>query len=138
MPTVTFGWAAGDAAYAMGSFDLGEDEALVIDGRSPECVFWNLCLWNQFLHTYNYDYERVTINGTQVVANDDGSWTIVIAHRDPGHPNWVSTAGHERGRVWLRWFLPSETPERPKTRVVRIESLHPAPGASSSTSNRVT
>ena len=27
---VTFGWAAGDAAYAMGSFDLAPDEALVI------------------------------------------------------------------------------------------------------------
>src|SRR2546427_2931600 len=26
--TVTFGWAAGDAAYAMGSFDLGDDDAL--------------------------------------------------------------------------------------------------------------
>src|SRR5205807_4182596 len=66
VPTVTYGWAAGDAAYAMGSFDLGPDQALAIRGRSPECAFWNLCLWNQFLHTYNYDYERVTINGGQV------------------------------------------------------------------------
>ena len=56
---VTFGWAAGDAAYAMGSYDLDDDEALVLRGRSPECAFWNLCLWNQFMHTYNYDYERV-------------------------------------------------------------------------------
>src|SRR5437588_460608 len=51
---VTFGWAAGDAAYAMGSFDLDDDDALVIAGRSPECAFWNICLWNRFLHTYNY------------------------------------------------------------------------------------
>ena len=65
---VTFGWAAGDAAYAMGSFDLADDEALVIRGRSPECAFWNLCLWNPFLHTYNYDYEQVTINGGQVAV----------------------------------------------------------------------
>jgi len=33
----------------MGSFDLGDDDALVIDGRSPECAFWNICLWNRFL-----------------------------------------------------------------------------------------
>ena len=138
VPTATFGWAAGDAAYAMGSFDLGEDEALVIDGRSPECVFWNLCLWNQFLHTYNYDYERVTINGSQVAENDDGSWTIVIAQKDPGHPNWVSTAGHVRGRIWLRWFLPLATPERPHSRVVPLSSLQPAPASSSSTSKRDT
>jgi hypothetical protein len=123
VPTATFGWAAGDAAYAMGSFDLGVDEALVIDGRSPDCVFWNLCLWNQFLHTYNYDYERVTINGAQAAYNDDGSWTIVVAHRDPGHPNWVSTAGHPRGRIWLRWFLPSATPEPPLARVVPVDEV---------------
>ncbi|HWE65303.1 MAG TPA: DUF1214 domain-containing protein [Acidimicrobiales bacterium] len=123
VPTATFGWAAGDAAYAMGSFDLGDDEALVITGRSPECAFWNLCLWNQLLHTYNYDYERVTLNGGQVTYNDDGSWTIVVAPDDPGHPNWVSTAGHGRGRIWLRWFLPEVTPARPTTRVVPLDQV---------------
>lgn len=118
--SVTFGWAAGDAAYAMGSFDLADDEALVITGRSPECAFWNCCLWNQFMHTYNYDYERVTINGSQTKYEDDGSWTLVIAHNDPGHPNWLSTAGHPRGRIWFRWFYPSATPERPETKVVKL------------------
>jgi hypothetical protein len=119
VPAVTYGWAAGDAAYAMGTFDLADDEALVIEGRSPECAFWNMCLWNQFLHTYNYDYERVTINGGQLVYEPDGSWTIVVAHRDPGHPNWVTPAGHPRGRIWFRWFHPAETPARPHTRVVK-------------------
>ena len=117
---MTFGWAAGDAAYAMGSFDLADDDALVIAGRSPECAFWNICLWNRFLHTYNYEYERVTINGSQMTYNDDGSWTVVIAHRDPGHPNWISTSGHRRGRIWFRWFHPVATPERPTTRVVPV------------------
>ena len=42
---------------------LDADEALVIEGRSPPCAFWNVCLWNQFLHTYDYAYERVTLNG---------------------------------------------------------------------------
>ncbi|MBL7521138.1 DUF1214 domain-containing protein [Frankia sp. CNm7] len=123
VPTATFGWAAGDAAYAMGSFELAENEALVIRGRSPRCVFWNLCLWNPFLHTYNYDYERVTINGAQVVYEPDGSWVIVLAPAPNAHPNWVSTAGHRRGRVWLRWFLPEATPERPTVEVVDVKSF---------------
>jgi hypothetical protein len=122
VPTTTFGWAAGDAAYAMGTYDLRDDQALVLRGRSPECAFWNLCLWNPFLHTYNYDYGRVTINGTQVQYESDGSWEIVIAPRDAGHPNWVSTAGHHRGWVWFRWFLPDETPERPTSDVVTLAS----------------
>src|SRR5204863_8416979 len=120
VPQQTFACAAGDAAYAMASFGLADDETLVIEGRSPECAFWNMCLWNQFLHTYNYDYERVTINGGQVQYEDDGSWTIVVAGRDPGHPNWLSTAGHPKGLLWFRWFLPSATPERPTTEVVKL------------------
>jgi hypothetical protein len=123
VPQVTHGWAAGDAAYAMGSFDLKDGEALVLKGRSPECAFWNMCLWNPFMHTYNYDYERVTINGAQVDYEPDGSWTIVVAPSDPGHRNWVSTAGHRRGRIWFRWFLPSATPERPSASVVALESM---------------
>ena len=118
VPSATVGWAAGDAAYAMGSFELEPGQRLVIRGRSPECAFWNLCLWNPFLHTYNYDYDRVTINGGQIVYEDDGSWEIVIAPDDPGHPNWVSTQGHPRGLIWFRWFLPAVTPDRPTTEVV--------------------
>jgi hypothetical protein len=123
VPTTTFGWAAGDAAYAMGVFDLEDDEALVIHGRSPECAFWNMCLWNPFLHTYNYDYERVTINGSQVHYDADGSWTIVIAARQPAHPNWVSTAGHRKGHIWFRWFLPDHTPEHPEVTVVKVADV---------------
>jgi hypothetical protein len=123
VPTTTFGWAAGDAAYAMGSYQLEDDQALVMRGRSPGCAFWNVCLWNPFLHTYNYDYERVTINGAQVQYEEDGSWVIVISPGDPGHPNWVSTAGHHKGRIWFRWFLPDETPGQPEVEVVPLASL---------------
>ena len=123
VPTTTFGWAAGDAAYAMGSYQLEDGQALVVKGRSPGCVFWNLCLWNPFLHTYNYDYERVTINGAQVRYESDGSWVIVVSPTDPGHPNWVSTAGHHRGRLWFRWFVPDSTPEPLEVSVVDVGSL---------------
>jgi len=120
VPTETFGWAAGDASYAMGRFALGDDEALVIRGRSPECRFWNLCLWNPFLHTYDYRAGQVTLNGHQMQYEDDGSWEIVVAHRDPGHPNWIETQGHTEGLLWFRWFLPDRTPERPTTEVVPL------------------
>jgi hypothetical protein len=123
VPTTTFGWAAGDAAYAMGAFELEEDEALVLRGRSPDCAFWNMCLWNPLLHTYNYDYEPVTINGAQAHYEDDGSWIIVVSARRPAHPNWVSTAGHRKGRIWFRWFLPDETPEQPQVEVLPVDTV---------------
>ena len=123
VPTATFGWAAGDAAYAMGGFDLEAGQAMVVSGRSPECSFWNLCLWNPLLHTYNYDRDRVTINGMQVAYEPDGSWVVVISDSDPGHPNWVSTQGHRSGRIWLRWFNPAETPEPLTCRVVPVADV---------------
>lgn len=118
VPQQTFGWAAGDAAYAMGSFRLAEDEALVIRGRSPECAFWNMCLWNPYLHTYDSAHDRVTINGFQTSYEPDGSWEIVISELDPGRPNWVRTQGHRHGLVWFRWFHPEATPDRPSTEVI--------------------
>ena len=123
VPQHAYGWSAADAAYAMGAYDLEPHQALVIDGTSPECVFWNLCLWNPFLHTYDYTYERVTINGAHVRYEPDGSWRIVICDKDPGHPNWVSTAGRARGLIWLRWFLPEATPARPTCRVVDVSDV---------------
>ncbi len=123
MGAITYGWGASDASYGMGSYALEEDEALVIEGRSPKCAFWNFCIWNEFLHTYNYDYEPVSINGEQTVYNDDGSWTLVVSERDPGHANWIRTQGHRSGVIWARWFLPEETPAQPSTRVVKVSDL---------------
>lgn len=123
VPQHAYGWSAADAAYAMGAYELQPGQALVVTGTSPECVFWNLCLWNPFLHTYDYTYERVTINGAHVTYEPDGSWEIVVSDEDPGHPNWVSTAGRAKGLIWLRWFLPGETPARPTCRVIDIADL---------------
>ena len=120
VPARTFGWAAGDAAYAMGSYELGADEALVISGRSPECAFWNMCLWNPFLHTFDYDHDRVTINGMQVAYEPDGSWRIVVSEHDPCAPNWVRTQSHRHGLIWFRWFHPSATPGPVATEIIRL------------------
>ena len=106
VPRQTFGWAAGDAAYAMGSYELGEDEALVIEGRSPACAFWNVCLWNQFLHTYDYAYERVTLNGAQVVYEDDGSWRLVVAP-PRSRPSQLDLHGRTRAGPHLVSVVPA-------------------------------
>jgi len=115
VPQATYGWSAGDASYAMGSFELEEGQSLVIEGRSPDCAFWNVCLWNPFLHTYDYAYDRVTMNASAIQYEADGSWKIVVSATPPQVPNWLCTQGHKRGLIWFRWFLPQEAVERPRT-----------------------
>jgi len=46
----------------------------------------------------------------------------VVAHEDPGHPNWLNTCGHRQGGMCWRWIRASEHPQ-PRTRVVKLESL---------------
>ena len=122
VPAQTYGWAAKDAHYAMGVFDLDDDEQLVVEGRSPECAYWGVMLWNPFMQTFDYRYERIGINKQQAVYEPDGSWRLVIAARDPGQPNWLSTAGHRHGILFFRWFLAEEMPVTP---VAHVEKLTP-------------
>jgi hypothetical protein len=123
VPENNFGWSAGDAAYAFGKWDLAPDEALVIRGRSPECAFWSLNPWSPFLHCFNYDYERLTINHGSCVLDDDGSFTIVLAHETPDHPNGLSLQGNRRGFLCFRWFLPERTPDPIETEVVKVSEV---------------
>jgi uncharacterized protein DUF1214 len=118
-PTVR-GWGTPDNIYALGAFELDPDQALVVTGRSPRCTYWGLQLWNRYMQSLDYRYHRVSINGTQAVLAPDGSWRMIIAHRDPGVPNWLDTAGHRQGLFFCRWLQAEEFPEQPECTVVPI------------------
>ena len=34
----------------------------------------------------------------------DGSIRIIVAHQDPGLPNWLNTCGHGEGTMCWRWY----------------------------------
>jgi len=116
-------FAAADAAYAMAPYVLAPDEALVITSRWPRCRFANVSLWNRFLQTYDYVHRPVGRNRSNTTLEPDGSWRMVVAHQDPGVPNWLDTEGRPFGIVYWRWFLPEETVPTPATQVVRVADL---------------
>ena len=115
--------AAGNAAYSMAPYLLGPDEALVMRVRWPRCRCANVSLWNRQLQTFDYLRNRVSLNRAQAVAGTDGAVTIVIAHRDPGVPNWLSTEGRPFGLVFWRFMLPEGSIDTPDAKLVRIDSL---------------
>jgi hypothetical protein len=112
------GWGAVDNAYAAGMFRLNSDEALIIKGVMPECVFSNVLLWNKYLQSFDFRYRQVSLNKAQMALADDGSLTIVVAHRDPGVANWLDTEGRESGIVYWRFMLPVGDIAPFETRVV--------------------
>ena len=117
------GWGTPDNVYALGAFRLGPDEALVIEGRSPACTYWGVQVWNRYMQSLDWRHHRVSLNGTQAALAPDGRWRIVVAHRDPGVPNWVSTAGCTDGLVFCRWLQAESPPEQPASRVVPLAAL---------------
>ena len=116
-------FAAFDAAYAMAPFLIGDDEALVVRGRWPECRFANLCLWNRWSQMYDYVNRQVSRNRANTVLDPDGGYTLVLAHTDPGHPNWIDTEGRNLGTMFFRFFLPEGEIVTPTCEVVKFADL---------------
>ncbi|MBH25702.1 MAG: hypothetical protein CMH57_14870 [Myxococcales bacterium] len=103
---------------------LGPDEALVIEATPPECLHWNFQLNNHWMESLDYRYFKIHVNKHTAAYEDDGSVRIVVAHTDPGHPNWIQTVGHDRGTMCFRWFH-ADDPPQPQTRVVTMDELSP-------------
>lgn len=111
------------AWYASAPYRLEPDEALVIKGRFPECRFANVVLWNSFMQSFDYANRQISLNRNQVEYEDDGSFRLVVAHEDPGVPNWLDTEGRREGTIYWRYIFPTEKPRRVKTKVVKAAKL---------------
>lgn len=96
--------------YAGGVFELAPDEALIIENRirvKPQYIGFQL--GNFWGESIEYANQVGSLNGHQTTVDEDGVIRLVLAHRDPGVPNWIDTTGHPEGFMTPRWTY-SETP----------------------------
>jgi hypothetical protein len=109
--------------YAGGVFELAPDEALLIETRVPVPPSYIGChlanLWGESLDFANH---QSSLNGHQAERDADGGLRYVIAHRDPGVPNWLDTTGHREGFMALRWAY-TEKPPASEWPTARVEKL---------------
>lgn len=99
---------------------LEPDEALIVRiPRIPECDTWNLQVDNFWQESMDRRYFRSSINRHTAHYAADGSMTAIIAHENPGHPNWLDTAGHVTGHFAMRWIRAAEHVD-PETRLVPL------------------
>ena len=66
---------------------------------------------------------QTSFNRKQMTIGDDGSFRMVLAHRDPGLPNWLDTMGRAGGTVFWRFLLPEGAVQRPEATVVKFDDL---------------
>ncbi len=114
------GTAMGGAAEnrpVIGSWELGPDEALLVEVAPPVGLYWSFSLGNPWWETIDYGRHQSSLNGHQAALDDDGMMRTVIAHEDPGIANWLDTAGHSAGPVILRCVRTESAPV-PTTRVI--------------------
>jgi len=123
LPDGLIGFANRDAYYAMAPYALKPEEALVIEGRFPKGRFANVMLWNRFLQTYDYLTHRISLNRKQTVLEPDGGFRMIVAHSDPGLPNWLDTQGRPSGLIYWRFVFPDEPIQPIATKVVLLASL---------------
>jgi hypothetical protein len=109
--------------YAGGVFELGPDEALIIENeirREPQYIGFQLGnLWGESIE---YGHALGSLNGHQSEVDADGVIRLVVAHQDPGVPNWLDTTGQPEGFLTPRWAY-SETPppdEWPSLRLTKV------------------
>jgi len=104
--------------YLDGAFQIGDDEALVLDTAVPKtCRYWQILLADNRFATVDWVNHQSSLNGYQARLDADGRFRAVIAARDPGVPNWLDTGGEAWGIIQMRWNRCSDAPTPQVTKV---------------------
>jgi hypothetical protein len=114
--------AAAENVSVWGSWELDEDQALVIEVTPPEALYWSVSLGNHWWETIDYANRQSSLNGHQAVVDGDGVFRAVVSHTDPGVANWLDAAGQHQGPMIFRWLRAQGAPV-PTTRVVTVGEL---------------
>lgn len=104
-------------------YDLQPGEALVVETEIPEGHYWNVQLNDPLWNQIEFAYRQSSLNGHQARLDSDGRFRAVISAEDPGVPNWLDTAGFQRGMLVGRWYR-AETHPMPTMRKVRLDEVH--------------
>ncbi len=106
--------------YYHSYWKLGPDESLIIEVKPPDCDSWNFQINNYWMESLDYRYFTICINKATAVYEPDGTVKVIVAHADPGYPNWLNTCGHSEGTMCWRWYrLKEGEPEvEPNCRVI--------------------
>ncbi len=86
-----------------GRFAFADDEAWVITLDPLDARFFDIQISDPWTKAVEYVHRTGSFNGSQPVANGDGTVTFVVSPRDPGVHNWLDTSGLTAGTFQVRW-----------------------------------
>lgn len=100
-----------DNIMAHGHYDIKPGQALLIEVEPAKARYWSLMLANPWRESLDYAIRQTSLNDHQAVLDSDGWFRAVVAHTDPGVPNWLDTMGHTSGVPVFRWVLAGRAPQ---------------------------
>lgn len=86
-----------------GHFRLDDDEALVVTLDPLGARSLGIQITDPWGVAYEYIHRSSSLNTAQAAANEDGTYTFVIATADPGVRNWLDPQGFDAGLIAVRW-----------------------------------
>ena len=109
-------------AYGLGHFQCEPDQAVIIEFRPPDSCMWGVQLCGWFWDSLDFATRQSSLNDSQAVLDPDGVFRGVIAHQDPGVPNWLDPVGRGEGSLGVRYLFPDQVPQ-PSFRVVPADRV---------------
>jgi hypothetical protein len=117
---------AARAYFTWGLYRLDPSEALVVEITAPEPgAYLGFHLVNYWLQSLDYVGRTTSCNNFQAHVSEDGVIRYVLAHEDPGVPNWMDVGGHPWGGMLFRAALVTEA-SQPTAKLVPFADLRDA------------
>jgi hypothetical protein len=133
---ISFGFSS--LQFGRGNYRCEPDQAVIIETPEPACRYWNYQLCNHYWEALDWNVRQTTLNGHQAEIDQDGVFRAVIAHTDPGVPNWLDTAGRVTGLIAARYYRPKDvvTPTVKVVPLAEVRKYLPASTPTVSTAQR--
>jgi hypothetical protein len=111
------------AQYHYLAHDFAQDEALLVEMPDPRCAYWGLQMGDLWFQASEYSFHQASLNDAQFHPDGDGRIRLVIAHRDPGVPNWLDTVAPVPGIALLRTYGADHEVLAPNVTRLRLADL---------------
>ncbi|TNE88889.1 MAG: sulfotransferase [Deltaproteobacteria bacterium] len=94
-----------DNTYQVCWYRFGRDQCMRVRAKLPTSRYFSLVLYNAWMESLDYTRHTISLNHTEIEADEDGMFEVVLSHRDLGQTNRLDTAGHHAGFLLARNLL---------------------------------
>lgn len=119
-PARTTAGGVPDFQYSGGFWSLADDEALVVEYEAVDAAYWSIHFYTKgWFESGDFVNRSVSFTGDSSFVDADGRVRYVVAHTDPGVPNWIDTEGRPEAELTCRWAFLDRPAPVPTTTVVK-------------------